>query len=385
VVAQGPPTSDVVTASDRLRGIDAGRGAAMLFVCLSHFAVNFFKQPNHEATRTAAWYFGMVASPTFMLISGMMAGLLYETRREQFNRIARVLAGRGVFMLTIGHVIIFLTIIPHTPSLRVALSRGFITDAIAVAIIIGPWVVQRVGIVGRWYLCVTLMACAWTMSALWIPDGPIASAVRYLLAGPWNRQMPVNFPLLGWLAVYFAGAALGGWLARRRVQEGAIAMERKLLRLGVLAVACSVLTKLVYMLARDFGLVANGRVDTLYQLTSPLQKLPPSPSYVAFYGGLGLIMTGFLLVAERRGGAWLIDWLSLLGRTSLFVFLLQFVVYNLGLHVIEFPFWTAWPVYFALTLALISLLAKRWDERGLNRWFNVFDWFARPSNEARRA
>lgn len=353
----------------------------MLFVCLSHFGMNFFRLPDQEAMRGVLWLVGMVASPTFMLISGLMVGLLYETRPERFHGFARTMASRGIFMLTIGHALILLTIIPQFPSIWTALGRGFITDAIGVAILLGPAVVQRLGIRGRVYLSVGLMICAWTMAIAWTPSGGIASAIRFVLAGPWDRQMPLNFPLLAWLAVYFAGTAIGGWLGGIPAKARFAAIERRVFVLGALAVGLAIVVKLGYWVARDL-FFPNAGAGTAYMLTSPFQKFPPSPVYVAFYGGVGLLITSCLLFADRRRIPGIVGWLSMLGRSSLFVFLLQFFVYNLGLRFVDLEFQSWWFVYYAVTVLFITMCAKVWDDRGANRWFNVLDWFKRDPSAA---
>src|SRR5687767_2506611 len=95
-VSPRPPVSPRVTrpqpkaqlADDRLRGIDAARGAAMAFVCLSHFGLEYFRPFGGATAQVTMYRIGMVASPTFMLISGMMLGLLYGSRREEFGRLS---------------------------------------------------------------------------------------------------------------------------------------------------------------------------------------------------------------------------------------------------------------------------------------------------------
>jgi peptidoglycan/LPS O-acetylase OafA/YrhL len=50
----------------------------MFFVLLSHFGFTFF--PNQaDPVPTAMRFAGMVASPTFMILSGLILGFLYRT------------------------------------------------------------------------------------------------------------------------------------------------------------------------------------------------------------------------------------------------------------------------------------------------------------------
>ena len=58
--------------SERWLAIDAARGAAMAFVCLSHFATGYFASIGHPERQDLTDRISMLASPAFMLISGSM-------------------------------------------------------------------------------------------------------------------------------------------------------------------------------------------------------------------------------------------------------------------------------------------------------------------------
>jgi uncharacterized membrane protein len=363
---------------ERVPGIDAARGAAMLFVCLSHFPINFFPPGTYAGVRDTIWTVSMVASPTFMLISGMMLGLLYEVRRDTFSRVSRVLAGRGLFLLTIGHALILITVVPTAASWGAGLGRGFITDVIGAAIIVGPLIVQRTSARFRVLLALGLMTLCWVLVTAWTPLGKLESAGRYLLVGPWSREMTHNFPLIPWLAVYFAGTVVGQVIGKLQRHAHSQQIEVTLLNVGLCAFGAAVVVKVGFWLAVNQGVGSLEQIDVLYRITSPFNKLPPSPVYVAFYGGIGLLMAGALVALERRGSRLLTTWLALLGRCSLFVFLIQFYIFYLAFHFIKFPYQKLWPMYFALTMGLITTCAWRWEKAGYNRWFNVLDWRRAP-------
>src|SRR5512135_424436 len=105
--------------SDRIRPIDAARGSAMLFVFLSHFVVAYLLRYHRSAS--LAWMFTSIASPAFISISGVMLGILFSTRREQFPTAKRRYVMRGIFLLTVGRVLIFLAHIPLCGGWREAL------------------------------------------------------------------------------------------------------------------------------------------------------------------------------------------------------------------------------------------------------------------------
>jgi hypothetical protein len=376
-VDEGIALSDVHDSARRIHGIDAARGMAMLLVCLSHFTNTAFRLNPDSSARHVLVHVGMVASPTFMLISGMMLGLLYETRRESFGGIARGLIGRGLFLLTVAHVLILLAVLPDYQTVRIS----FITDVIGVAVVTGPFLMHRLGVGARLGLAVASMASGVAMSVLWFPATSVGGVMRYLLAGPWGSEMPGNFPLLPWMALYLFGSTLGGWIARLQVGRRYRAIELGLIGVGSAGVCLGVAANFVFDLIGVSGAIGS--------LASPTQKFPPSPAYLAFFGGCGLIMTGFLLIAQRLPISPITTWLRLLGRTSLCVFILQYHVYYLAMRFVPDAVLQFWLILFAASLAFISACAWMWEKAGGNRWYNMLDWFGgarrRRGEPARRA
>jgi len=357
----------------RLRGIDASRGAAMLFVCLSHFSIEYFRPFRDRPEAHWLLMISLIASPTFMLVSGMMATLLTETAGARFPTMRAGLASRGVFLLTVGHALIVISCLP-TYGLSHALWRGFITDAIGVSIIVGPWLVRHWSTSRRLLVALGMYALGAVLVVSWTPE-PESSAwvVRFVLVGPEIGSQRFNFPLLPWLALYLVGTACVALNDRNAWQTGLA--EQRLLRGGVVALTLAVILKGAYWMARSAGaLDAWGEVA--YAVTSPFQKLPPSPAYFLGFGGLGLLMTSGLLAADRHGRAdRLLAWLATLGRASLFVFLLQFYVYNVLFHYLALPYTGYWPLYYLVSVLAVHGAARWWLARNLNLVFDMRTWF----------
>jgi peptidoglycan/LPS O-acetylase OafA/YrhL len=60
--------------------LDAARGAAMLFVLLSHFGTAYFSRGEADRFWEAVLIrVGMIASPTFTIVSGLVLGYLLST------------------------------------------------------------------------------------------------------------------------------------------------------------------------------------------------------------------------------------------------------------------------------------------------------------------
>ena len=350
----------------RLRGIDAARGLAMVFVCLSHFGLEYFRRLDEPSIAKALYMVGMIGSPTFMLISGIMLGLLYETRRASFRQHRMLLADRALFMLTVGHILIMVACAPRMESLSETLQRGYITDALAVALLLGPTLVAHMSRRARSILALILFAGGWLLAIRWTSANAFDQVVRYLLVGSYPNELPHNFPVLPWLAVYVAASVLGQWIGAQLAMGQQRKVERTLLAWGGAAITVVVLYKLCQWT------FAFPSAPLLAVLGSPWNKLPPSPAYLLIYGGLGLSLVAAALFVDRRKLIQpLFKWATLIGRASLLVFILQFYVYYGLLLSLNLPYTPLWPLVFVASLVGITGIAKVWDDGANNRYLTV--------------
>lgn len=361
-----PPTSG------RLAAVDAARGAAMLLVCLSHFADAYFKPFGYGRTYEVLDRMVMVASPTFMMMSGAMLGLLGADAGRKWGSRAAKLIDRGVFLLTVAHLLIALAHLPFISPPRDVLRWGFITDAIGFASIVGPLCIGALRPAARVAVGGAVYALSWALVYLWQPAAPGVRLLKDALVGPsGDNSWAYNFPLLPWLGVYLASTALGDWLARRAdaAQAGGISRVAALLGVGALALALALRGAL-----RGFAgaLVANPAGDWLRELTSIAHKIPPGPLYLLFYGGAGLLLVSacFAAVGGQRGERWL-GWLQLLGRNSLFTFVFQYYLYFVAMYLLRLRYTPFWPLYFLASLGLLLPTVKGWEAAGGNRLITV--------------
>ena len=340
----------------------------MFFVLLTHFGRVYFRLPEHEAWRSALVRIGMIATPSFVILSGVVLGVLYHESRSGFDRIQARIVDRGLFLLLVGHLVIGASLqsVEPTP----VLSHS--TDALGAAMILGAFVVPRLDGPSRLVLSAVVYVASWVVIYSWHPasGGSYGEVAEELVFG---SLQPVtfpagSFPIVPWFAVYLASTVLGQRLAVL-YQRGAIRrLFSELAALGVGSVSAVAAVKLI---ALGFGLSAmTGDV------TSPLlrvgHKFPPSPMYLLFYGGVGMLIVLACLAAEAR--AW---WprgrrcLEACGEVSLFVFVAQFylfwlLIYNLG---------PGGPllglVYLALSVVALVAAAHLWHRHKCNRWFTV--------------
>lgn len=364
---------------DRWLAIDASRGAAMAFVCLSHFATGYFASIGHPERQDLTDRISMLASPAFMLISGSMLGLLSSTRStERFARVRDKLADRGLFLIIVAHVLIVIAHLPLRDGPRAWMRWGFITDTIGVCLLAGPAIVRRLSARARLALASAMYGASWWLVRAWHPTMLVARFVKDTMVGPMGTSTRLyNFPILPWLAVYLAGTALGGEMARRRARgESPV---RLVLGVGAVSAGMALAGIAIVAVTHSSALIPAGDIFTrLSDFASPFQKLPPAPVYLLGYGGLALVMMGALMWAEEHGHALrALRAISLAGRASLFVFVLQYYVNFVIVPLMHLPDTPWWPVFFAGSLIVIYLVTVAWMAAGLNRLITVGYPFAR--------
>jgi uncharacterized membrane protein len=360
------PRSDPAAA--RLRFLDAARGVSMFFVLLSHFAGVYFIEPEQEAWRSGLIRIGMIATPTFMILSGMVLGVQYDAARAGFARIQARFIDRGLFLLLLGHVAISLALQRVEQGAFVV----YTTDIIGAAMILGALLVPKLGGRSRLYFSLTAYAASWLAVYFWhpAPGGSTGETIKELMFGSLRpTALPAqSFPVVPWLAVYAAGSVLGERLSAL-VRSGA--MRRLAGELTVLGVA-----GVVAMAGIKLAALALGLSPLRGAVTSALlrvgQKSPPAPLYLLFYCGIGMLLIGVCFVAENRG------WFRrafrcavVCGEASLFLFLAHFYLFWIGLYRLDHGGPGRGLVYFALSMTLLVTAARIWQRRHYNRLFTV--------------
>lgn len=354
----------------RVHAIDATRGVAMLAVFLAHFGESYLRR--HGMPMARVYAVSQLASPTFMLISGTLLGYFHVTRRERFGEVARSYLGRGLFLVTLGRVVILLFHIPMSYSPHAVVHWGFITDAIAVCLMIGPAVVARTTARTRVLMAVLLYVISWFAVLSWIPPGPLGHFVEETLFGPhadgaagWYTDM---FPVLPWLGLFLVGSGFGERLAGMEALGGGRAALAARWGCGALLVGAA-----LRMVGWWWGRPGEW-LATLWSrgVFSPFAKLPPGPVYVFIYGGVGLLILAVLLAVEGTSVlATARGWLETVGRHSLILFIAQYGVYFALMGLLDLPYTPWWPALFAGTVVALMVFARWWDRRGWSRYLTV--------------
>jgi uncharacterized membrane protein len=359
-------------SSSRVASIDAARGSAMLFVCLAHFTNSYFFLNGQERIGDHLVAIGMLASPTFVIVSGLVAGFLAVTRRSSFSDFRRKLIDRGLFLLLAGHVILAVSGARFVRGYKVE----YITDAIGFAILIGPWLVTKLAARSRVLLAVTIFAFDWCAILFWAPSGGItALAKQYLVGsvdgGRWQDSAG-GFALIPWFAVYVLGTVIGERVGSYYAGKRPGAAHQFLAKVGIASVMCAIAIRIgSAFLSRPAALFTQAH-PTLLHFLSVYQKFPPGPIYLCFFGGAGMLLVATVLDAEHRGFApWLLNQLAQLGQASFFVYVIQYYVYGVVLHALRLPYTPFWPLIFLFTIAQLALVAAAWNWKEGNRFLTV--------------
>jgi hypothetical protein len=368
---------------ERQRYIDAARGTAMLFVLIAHFQEVYFLAP-HDAQ---LWLtdIGLIASPTFICISGIVVGLLHDTTPETFERLRVKLVDRGLFLLTVTHLLILVATRTVTRQQYV-----FITDVIGVALLTIPAVVSRTRVRTMLACGATIYVLAWAVALLWHPH---VWAMEVLEESAFGRGSLTHFryvfPLIPWLCVYLVSAAIGKRLAFHQASGEAGAVLRFLVRTGFAAIGTAIAWHfLVARIALVPAVSTAIPMETALMLSARTQKLPPGPVYLLFHGGLALLLLAGWYLVEKRRMHRLLAVAGDLGRASLVAFIIQYYVYYVVLRIARphLHYADAWPAYLIGSMLLAVLPAVEWQRRGYNRFVTVgYDRFHHWYTARRRA
>jgi uncharacterized membrane protein len=346
--------------------MDAARGSAMLFVLLSHFVEVYFKR--NQIPSDLAYAITMVASPAFISISGVVIGMLYCTRGERFHQTRWRFIWRGVFLLTLGRVLIVIAHIPLAGGWKEALRWGFMTDAIGLCLLLGPIAMEAIRSRQRALLGSAIYVLSWIIILAWTPAGEVTGVVKEFLFGSFwsaSRFFIDVFPLLPWLGLYLIGTSLGEQLGNSLIQGKHEQLMRTTLLTGLIALAIAI-ALLSFRIVQEKVLGAAS-VD-LHLLLSPLQKLPPGPVYFLFYAGCTFLLLWTLMRFQHHPS---VDKYSsiveVFGRNSLFVFILQYFVYFSLFAVVAFGPKSLWPIYFVLSAVAIWAATHLWEREKVRR------------------
>jgi hypothetical protein len=353
--------------------IDATRGAAMMGVVISHSA-QYLEAPKGSLAHALVTV-GLVATPTFLLLSGVICSYLSSREQKTVSETRWRLIDRGLFLLLIAHLVFGLT---HATweSASAALGRSFyITDAVGVGLLAAALLLNRASRVQLVVGGIAMLLGGWLILHSVIPHGSFERYFMRLLVGYEagdDGDEGWIVPIVPYLGLFLIGMAGGlEYAARRASGTPQRWFARFCFIVGMFACVTAVTFKAAWLLSRPS--VPEAWRPILFQITEPAMKIPPGLCYILAFGGAGLLMASAIVyLAGTAPGRRLVEALAVIGRGSLFVFLMQYWFISVparALHYRGGPLF--WFPLLLVTICALWLLARAWDRAGANRWLTL--------------
>ncbi len=359
--------------SGRLKWLDTARGTAMLFVCLAHFSSAYFVQFGAGEAVPLGVEIGKIAAPIFVALSGILFGVLSQMQAGDFEKTRNHVIDKALFMLVIAHPLMALMHTAHNSYLS-AFGHAYITDTIAVCVIMGSILVPTMTLGTRFFLSFVVYVVSTAVWVTWEPESPLLLVLRDFVFGSNQPDFSAaTFPYLPWFSLYLFGTGVGEVLARSssRGQNGRTL--RVLMGCSVTALASAVLMRVIYKMLLASKVMVDD--DLLYYnlFASPYHNTPPSPHYLLLFIGLGMGLLSLVYALSKTARAEpYLALLSTVGRNSLAVFVVQegmyfYVLYQLARST-SLAAVNVWPVYFLASLAMVAAVALVADRLRVSRY-----------------
>jgi uncharacterized membrane protein len=359
-----------VMLRERIEQIDALRGTAMLFVLMAHcLAVVFRYDYNYSNIVSLLEKIFMIASPSFILISGIVMGLRFKLRETDFFNLRSHMIDRGLYLLTIVHLLIGITHYFYFGGLAGATNWVMITDAVGVGVIAAAILLPKLRLMGRVVLACILFGISWSLMGVHLQNRGIEILKETVFGSTDNRHLIYGFYIAPWVSFFFIGTCFGERIGSLLALKKDKQLQSFLLRAGLIFILSAVFVKTIYLFAKFYGF-APVENHLLYMLSTPFQKYPPGPVYFIFFSGFTLLMLYSLFIWQKnvviKGYS---RFISVLGRNSLFVFVLQFFVYYILLNYVRtyVHHWLLFPVSLCVSVWIIYIIARSFEGHNLSR------------------
>ena len=364
--------------SDRLLPVDAVRGMAMFFIGVSH--ISFYLINDSGVLATYARAIGFIATPNFLLMSGLACG--YQLAHSPTTVTALRIVDRGLFAVLVGHLLVTASIVYMVPP-GTAFEHIVITDSIGALLCLAPLLKHTSARALLWagaavYCVSSLLALAWhPATSPQILFGALLLSVN-------DGGMPDigwTSPTLPYMGIFLIGVGLGKLIYVCRREGRAESLSVRLAVAGTAAIAAA----LAVNIARHFVkpwlagyLAPKNWADVVLTTINIRHDAPPTLTYALFYGGIGVALVGLLGMLPRRDTDTV---LVRAARLAAVVGRASFVSYVAQQWLIDFvPVWVgfdSWltpatcPIYLALTTIVMFWVARLWGGWKANRYMTL--------------
>lgn len=341
----------------------------MIAVMFSHSSQALLDQ--HSSLANWLRTIGLVATPTFLLLSGFVCGHMVTGERRPVAEVRGRLVDRGLFLLIVVHLLLGFT---HAMWLgpSIALTGNFyITDAVGLGLISASLLGSRVPVRHCLAGGLTLLLVGWTCSFfLDLSPGAYRPLIRLLVGLPEVDDMDEGWivPIIPYIGIFTLGFAGGIWFTQERARG--ITMHGFAVKCQLWSaylIAAALLLKFGWLLAGSHAGVDSQYM--WYQLTEPRQKMPPGPAYELFFGGAGLVLFGTIAtLARSRLGRLPVSAFAVMGRTSLVAYVVQYWLISVPALAFQRKGDAAyWSMVFPAAVLGVAAFCWAWDRQGGNR------------------
>lgn len=365
--------------NDRLLPIDAVRGIAMFFIGVSHISFYLINDSGILATHARA--IGYIATPNFLLMSGLACG--YQLAHSPTTVTALRSVDRGLFALLAGHLLVTASIVYMVPP-GTAFEHIVITDSIGALLCLAP-LMRRTAARGLLLAGAAVFSLSCLFALWWHPTtssqvlfGSMALAIN-------DGGMPDvgwTTPTLPYLGIFVLGVGLGKFIYEFRRAGRSAQLTVRLAVTGSVAIVVA----LALNVSRHFvkpelmsHFAPKNWADVMLTTLNIRHDMPPTLTYGLFYGGIGVALVGFLgMLPQRNAGE---SFLLRAARLAAVIGRASFVSYVVQQWLIDFiPIWvgfdswltpTTCPVYLVLTTLIMFWVARVWGGWKANRYMTL--------------
>jgi uncharacterized membrane protein len=364
--------------NDRLLPVDAVRGIAMFFIGVSHISFYLINDSGILATNARA--IGFLASPNFLLMSGLACG--YQLAHSPTTATALRIVDRGLFAVLVGHLLVTASIVYMVPP-GTAFEHIVITDSIGALLCMAPLLKLTSARALLW-----AGAAIFTVSSLLALAWHPATSAQILLGALLFSVNDGGMPDIGWtsptfpyMGIFLIGVGLGKLIYQCRRDGRAAQLSVRLAVAGTIAIGAALAVNIGRHFLKPWlsgYLAPKNWADVVLTTINIRHDAPPTLTYALFYGGIGVALVGLLGMLPRRDTDTVLvraaRLAAVIGRAS-------FVSYIAQQWLIDFvPIWVgfdSWltpatcPVYLALTTLIMFWVARLWGSWKANRYMTL--------------
>ena len=319
--------------NNRFLSIDSLRGFAMVLVILQHSYLSANMKSIPRFIDMLVWNITALAAVAFVSISGAMYSYFLYTQPD-WRAAYRHYAGRAIFLILAIHPMINLASgcfrlsgIGTASGFRQVLADLFldfpITDTIGLCMLLTPLIILSFNTLQRFMIIVGMLLITVLIRAVVIPADPHVLILKEAFFGGLGLPKVFWFPLIPWIAIFLAGSFVGHGMMGLR--QGILKIQH--LIQGLNRAGCALAASyVVLMIGYKFAKMSWG-VHWGHNIILALSPSQTTTMLLGYLAVLSWLLAALMHRIDVTGHYDRLAWfLSISGRTSLFTYVVQFIV-----------------------------------------------------------